>query len=135
MSMIGRELFTKSEYWLWEIFGTRKEFGGLHVITVGDFFQMCPVRDSYVFKDNENEYGPLSTNLWKCFFYVYSLTEVMRQREERQFCEVLNRLCIGELTEDDHRIFMSRIVEKSDPQYASNARHFFPLKIQCKRTQ
>ena len=70
MSMVGRELFNKSEYRLREIFGTGKTLGNLHEIVVGDFFQMAPVRDSYVlrmFKD----YGPLSTNLWKDHFYIY----------------------------------------------------------------
>ena len=71
--MVGRELFTKSEYRLREIFGTGKTFGNVHVIVVGDFFQMAPLRNSYAFKD----YGSLSTNVWKDHFYIYTLTEIM----------------------------------------------------------
>ena len=44
ISMVGRRLWNKSNQRLKEIFGTKKDFGGLHVIVVGDFFQMAPVR-------------------------------------------------------------------------------------------
>ena len=77
MSVVGRELFNKSEYKLREIFGPGKTFGNLHVTVVDDFFQMAPVRDSYVFKDDFKDYGPLSTNLWKDHFYIYALIEIM----------------------------------------------------------
>ena len=40
-------LFKKSEKRLRQIMGTTKPFGGLHVIAIGDFFQMAPVKDSY----------------------------------------------------------------------------------------
>ena len=121
MSMVSRELFNKSEYRLMEIFDTGKTSGDLHVIVVGDFFQMAPVRDSHIFKDDFKDYGPLSLNLWKGHFYIYTLTEIMHQKDEKQFCEVLNRLRIGELMESDNILFMSRIVRKSDAHYVPDA--------------
>ena len=51
---------------------------------------MAPVRDCYVFKDDERQYGPLATNLWTKHMKVYTLTEIMWQREETKFCELLN---------------------------------------------
>ena len=89
---------------------------------------MPHVRDSYVFKDDFKDYGPLSLNLWKDHFYIYTLTEIMCQKGEKQFCKVLNRLRIGELTESDNALFMSRIEKKSDAHYVPDAPHFFPLK-------
>ena len=59
---------------------------------------------------------------------VYTLTEIMRQRGEKLFCEVLNRLRTNDLTQEDHAVFESRIIRKTDSQYLPEARHFFPLK-------
>ena len=54
ISMVGRCLWNKGDQRLKEIFGIKEDFGGMHVIVVGDFYQMAPVRDSYVFKDEQN---------------------------------------------------------------------------------
>ena len=59
ISMLERCLWSKGNQRLKEIFGTKKDFGGMHALVVGDFFQMAPVRDSYVFKDDSRGYGPL----------------------------------------------------------------------------
>ena len=83
---------------------TTKPFGGLHVLAIGDFLQMAPVMDSYIFKDDHTTYGPLAINLWTTHFYIYSLTLIMQQQGEKQFCEIFNRLQIGELTENDQAI-------------------------------
>ena len=100
------------------------------MIVVGDFFQVAHVRDSYVFKDDSRGYGPLATNLWIKDMQIYTLTEIMCQRGEKLFCEVLNRLKTDDLTEEDNTVFESRIVKKTDSHYLPEARHFFPLKQQ-----
>ena len=128
ISMVGRRLWNKVNQRLQEIFGCNKVFGGLHVITIGDFYQMAPVLDSYVFKDDTTDYGPLATNLWNDYMLVYTLEEIMRQRGEKQFCETLNRLRLGQLTNSDNDFFISKTIKKTDLKYKSNVRHFFPLK-------
>ena len=52
VSMIGRELMKKVNKRLQQIFGTMSIFGNLHVIAIGDFYQMAPVQDSYVFSEH-----------------------------------------------------------------------------------
>ena len=89
---------------------------------------MAPVRDSYVFKDDDRGYGPLATNLWTKHMQIYTLTEIVHQRGEKLFCEVLNRLRTADLTEEDNAVFESRIVKKTDSHYLPEARHFSPLK-------
>ena len=121
VSMVGRDLFKKSEKRLQQIMGTTKPFGGLHVIAIGDFFQMAPVRDSYIFKDDPSRYGPLAVNLWKDYFHIYSLLEIMRQHRQKQFCQILNRLRVGELTNNDQQILDKCKVDKHDVQYVSTA--------------
>ena len=131
VSMIGRGIFTKVNQRLQQIFGTNKPFGNLHVIAIGDFYQMAPVHDTYIFSENYNRDTPevLAPNLWTSNFHIYSLTEIMRQRDQKHFCEMLNRLRLGTFTEDDTKIFKSRIVKKDDPNYDITVRHVFPLRI------
>ena len=128
ISMVGTRLWQKVNQRLQEIFGSRKVFGGLHVIAIGDFYQMAPVLDTYLFRDDTSDYGALATNLWSSNMLVYTLTEIMRQRGEKEFCETLNRLRVGQLTKSDNDFFSSKIIKKTDEGYVSYARHFFPLK-------
>ena len=51
----------------------------------------------------------------------------MRQRGQKQFCQILNRLRVGELTNNDQQILNKCKVEKHDLQYVATARHFLSL--------
>ena len=50
---------------------TEELFGGLNIIAVGDFFQLPPVRDKFVFEDGRG-YNPSSTHLWRDEFKLSS---------------------------------------------------------------
>ena len=74
----------------------------LSVLVIGDLFQLQPVMDAYIFKDMDNlEYGILSPNIWQELFKMFELHEIMRQRESKQFAEMLNRLREGNHTKED----------------------------------
>lgn len=128
ISMIGCRLFNKANDRLQDIFDSKKPFGGKHVIAIGDFYQMRPVKDIYIFKNPETDYQPLAMNLWTNYFYIFSLTEIMRQQEEKEFCAVLNRLRKAECTDEDNRLFESRTVDVSSSQYNRNIRHIYPFR-------
>ena len=130
VSMIGRALMKKVNQRLQQIFGTTSNFGNLHVIAIGDFYQMAPVQDAYVFSEHYRQDTPelLAPNLWTSHFHIYSLTEIMRQRDQQHFCQMLNRLRVGKSTEEDITIFQSRTIQKNDPNYDINVRHIFPLR-------
>ena len=51
-------------------------FGGLNIIAVGDFFQLPPVRDKFVFQDGRG-YNQGSTHLWRDEFKLIELTQNM----------------------------------------------------------
>ena len=70
-SIIWWDLFTKRDKWLWVIMGSKKVFGGLHIIVIGDFYQLPPVMDLYIFKDKPYNYGPLANNLWTTYFWIF----------------------------------------------------------------
>ena len=60
--MIGRKLFNKSDLQFKETMGATKCFESLHVIATGDFYQMAPVKNISIFKDDYKDYGPLAVN-------------------------------------------------------------------------
>ena len=105
VSMVGSTLSECGNTRLQEIFDCKKPFGGEHVIAIGDFYQMKPVMDGYIFKNSGKHYTALAPNVWCDNFKIYSLTEILRQKEEKKFCQILNRLRKAQCTEEDNRIF------------------------------
>ena len=59
------------------------------------------------------EYSILSPNLWKKYFTMYELDEIMRQRESKIFADILNRLREGKHTADDIAKIKERCVNES----------------------
>ena len=90
--MVGSTLSEYANIRLQEIFDCKKPFGGKHVIAIGNFYQMKPVMDNYIFKKSGKRYTALAPNVWCDNFKIYSLTEILHQKEEKKFCEILNRL-------------------------------------------
>ena len=82
--------------------------------------------DRYVFKDmKDSEYGALSPNLWKELFTMFELQEIMRQRESKQFAEILNRLREGNHTTDDIAKLKERCISENCRDYPTDIPHFF----------
>ena len=50
-----------------------------------------------------------------------------KQKEEKHFCEVLNRLCKGKCTVNDNKLFESRLVSRCSAEYKQNVRHIYPF--------
>ena len=67
-------------------------------IAVGHLFQLPPVIVTYS-DMNHSEYAILAPNLWNKLFKMFELDEIMRQRESKEFAEMLNRLREGKHTE------------------------------------
>ena len=68
---------------LQEIKSNSQLFGGINIIAVGDFYQLKPVKGQSIFEDYRENYGPLATNLWNENFKIYELTEIMRQKDDK----------------------------------------------------
>ena len=80
----------------------RNPFGGVTVVLVGDPLQL-PSIDEDIF----------DRPLFRKHFVPFVLTEVMRQTN-RTFIDVLNRVRLGEQTEDDHQLLSSRVFPNKD---------------------
>ena len=69
-------------------------FRGVNIIAVGDLYQLKPVMGQFIFEDYSRNYEPLATNLWTEYFKIYNLTQIMRQKDNKKFAQLLNRLLI-----------------------------------------
>jgi nucleoside-triphosphatase THEP1 len=109
ISMMGISTFEKINRRLMQVFQSKKEFGGVSVITFGDFQQLRPVQDNYIFASAKNIVDGLFGNpLWDKFKH-FELTEIMRQRDDLTFAQLLGRLAKGALTQCDIDLIKSRI--------------------------
>jgi hypothetical protein len=67
-------------------------------------------------------YLPLATNLWEKHFHMTELKEIMRQRDSRDFANLLNRLREGQQTKHDIDVLKQRT---SNGDCYSNLPHLF----------
>ena len=125
ISMVSNRFFLHIHQRLCEIFGctTDKPFAGISVMVCGDFFQLPPIKCGPVYAPFHDPMLSLD-NLWTNF-KIAELTEIMRQRGDQTFIDVLNNVRIGEITEVDEEILKSRFVQKDDPNYPLNAVHIW----------
>ncbi|CAB3997280.1 ATP-dependent DNA helicase PIF1 [Paramuricea clavata] len=122
ISMVGNSMFTvQLNNRLKYLKGSKDDFGGVSIITIGDLFQLKPVIDGYIFNDLQslNYYSVLAPNLWKKYFRMFELDDIMQQRESKMFAGILNRLREGKHTTADLQKLKERCVQESNcPQEA-----------------
>ena len=125
ISMVGNTSLLHIHQRLKEIFGcsSAKLFAGISVIAVGDLYQLPPIKKKTVFDNFKIE----AHNL--CHPWIddkmFELTEIMRQKNDKAFTELLNRVRTASQTEDDIKVLQSRSVTPSDPNYPSDALHIW----------
>ena len=73
--------------------GTKEPCGGLSIVIVGDLFQLKPVFDQWIFENSKdgNGYTALATILWQQYFRMFELSEVMRQRGDKEKTKTLQK--------------------------------------------
>ena len=80
----------------------------------------------FVFEDYRNDYGPLATNLWKQNFKIYELIDIMRQKDDKQCAQLLNRLHIGTHTKNDIRLLKKTKTTNKHLKNKKCVPHFYP---------
>ena len=103
-------------------------FGNVSILAVGDFYQLPPVcpPTPLCFPNKE-----ILKDLWNSLFQKVELTEIMRQRNDAIFANMLNRLRVrkeGEpLQETDIKLLESRTVKENVLTAPPDALHLFYL--------
>ena len=95
---------------LQEITQDSSDFGGVAILLCGDLMQLQPVRGTWIFyppKDRAFETVHELYPLWEQFVSIV-LTKNHRQGEDHHYAEMLNRIRLGEQTEEDIKTLESR---------------------------
>jgi hypothetical protein len=125
--MVGNKMFSFIHQMLQQIKGSNKLFEGISILAVGDLFQLKPVFDGWVFENLSQEYGPLALNLWRENFKMYELNVIMRQKDSREFAELLNRLRECKQTTADIQFLLQRKIptDLMHPEYPILTPHIY----------
>ena len=127
ISMVSSELFYQVHSRLIEIFDckTDEPFAGIPIIVCGDLYQLPPVKGVpiYLLKDDRLE-TLASYNLWSMFSLI-ELTEVMRQKDDLDFIQLLNKIRVGNVDEDVENKLKSRFIEKTNKVFRHDKLHRF----------
>ncbi|XP_077972734.1 uncharacterized protein LOC144427420 [Styela clava] len=99
-------------------------FGKVSIIAVGDFYQLPPVKASPLFKPN-----PLG-DLWNGYFKLVELNEIMRQKGDKKFAEMLNRIRTKKKGEIMNACDISMLSQRETGETKSDIIHIYPTNAQ-----
>ena len=132
VSMVGSNLLFLLHKRLRQIKSVPEDvmFGDVSVLAVGDLYQLPPVGQSPLFANVNN--GSLaalhgSGSLWKDNFKMIELREIMRQRGDSLFTELLCRVRTDSCTDGDINVLQSRIITPKSRDYPTHALHVYRL--------
>ncbi|XP_078328201.1 uncharacterized protein LOC144623627 [Crassostrea virginica] len=112
ISMVDKKMLTYIHGRLRQIkqTGDFTPFGHVSVLAFGDFYQLPPVKGKPLFIND------CHFDLWNDSFKLVTLYEIMRQKEDKQFAELLNRIRIKDKKEPlnilDRKLLNSRETDK-----------------------
>ena len=127
VSMVGANMLLEIHRRLQQIKGVSddKVFGDVSILAVGDLYQLPPVGQAPLFSAvsdcSAQFYG--SGSLWVDNFIMNELTQVMRQRDDLTFSELLCRVRTNSYTSDDIRTLKSRETQPDAADYPTHALH------------
>ncbi|KAL1268866.1 hypothetical protein QQF64_034229 [Cirrhinus molitorella] len=131
VSMISKDLFAYVNWRFQQIKGSKKPFRGISCLAIGDYYQLPPLgkaKPLCVFEEDVLDF-------WKDNFQIVTLTEIMRQKEDRAFAQLLNRLRVKQKTEalrDDDGALLLQAVKKLE-DCPRDALHIFATNKEVKK--
>lgn len=130
ISMVGSDMLLQIHNRLCEITGKNKPFGNISILALGDFFQLSPVGQKFVFEEPSDILARFHGNLWKDNFKLCKLTKIVRQEKDNRFGETLHRIRLGKHTDCDMELLRSRSISKNCNDYPHNSLHVFATNAQ-----
>ena len=128
VSMVGSNMLLEIHKRLQQVKGVSDDvmFDGVSILAVGDWYQLPPVGQAPLFSTVSDCYAQVcgSGSLWVDNF---KMTEVMRQRGDRAFSELLCRLRTNSCTSEDIKTLKSREIAADAVNYPNQALHVYRL--------
>ena len=126
ISIVSNKLLLYIHQRLVEIFGTSFDlpFAGLTIICSGDFYQLPPINAPPVYAPYVSGSWNNLIHMWK-LFKIAELEEGMRQKEDSQLLNMLNKVRVGTLDSESENIIKSRFLSTDDPTFPKEAIHIF----------
>ncbi|KAL6484420.1 hypothetical protein MHYP_G00064660 [Metynnis hypsauchen] len=123
ISMVSKPLFAYVNWRLQQIKGNDKPFGNVSIMAVGDFHQLPPLGKAKPLCVYEHHV----LDFWRDHFKMITLTDIMRQKDDLAFAELLNRLRVKQKHDplSDADSSMIKQVIKSPEDCPSDALHIF----------
>ena len=100
ISMMGAELFNKIDIVAKLMRNNKLPFGGMALILVGDFLQLPPVKDKWIFTSQQYKDLKLRT---------IELTDAKRF-DDKDYIDLLRRIRVGEQTDNDIELLKTRYI-------------------------
>ena len=126
MSLVSSDNLYNLHKRLQEIFASEESFGGRCILLVGDILQLPPIRAPQIFSaprqfDSAVMFKSKELNLWENCESV--LLETNFRQGQGPWLEMLNRIRIGEATDEDIEILESRQSSKLSTSEYNKATH------------
>ena len=91
ISMTGLDTFNHLNKALQLIKQNTLPFGGVSLLLIGDFLQLPPVKQQFIFAEGKRgTYEALYGSLWAKLFKLYELHQIVRQSGDPAFAELLS---------------------------------------------
>ena len=124
ISMVKADLLYQLDQRLREVKEEQdKLFGGVSIFCFGDLLQLRPVNARYVFEESLNQNYAISyalEPLWHSF-KIINLVQNHRQGNDMIYADILNRIRIGKVTDDDCSLLETRVRSMNDPDLPTDA--------------
>ena len=85
-----------------------------------------------IFEDINN-ISCVGVHLWRDLFRVVELHEIMRQKDDLSFAQLLNRVRLRLQTDADVTLLNSRTIFPNDAHYPHDVLHIFATNKECDR--
>ncbi len=135
ISMVRADTFDKIDRILKLITGVEEPFGGKQMILFGDLFQLPPVAKKPEIDYLKDRYGGIfffNSDAYKQGdFKFIELTHNHRQKNDRQYFEILNRIRMGHTTDQDIALLNTRYTP--DQSVYDRFINLFPTKAEANK--